>query len=44
MLFVKKVFLTILAVIFVLSLSVPIFADGDEIPDPTPPPTLPGSD
>lgn len=38
----KKIFITVLSVLFLLSLSAPIFADGDGIPEPPPAPTLPG--
>ena len=41
---IKKVLLTLFTLLFLLSLSAPLFADGDEIPDPPPPPTLPGGD
>ena len=40
----RGIIITLVAtVILLISITVPIFADGDDIPDPPSPPTLPSS-
>lgn len=43
MTFLKRVMLILFAALFLLSMSAPIFADGDGIPPPPPPPIEPGT-
>ena len=40
--FLKKLIPIIFSVLFLLSMSSAVFADGDGMPDPDPPPILPG--